>query len=438
MSGVIELSIGSRRIGWRGRRGIRGRVIGRGHRDEPVAASPSASARRASASRIALTTASTVSSKRLPSVSMIRASSAARSGATARLVSSSSRRRSAARISSASGPSGSRPRSSVRRRARSSTEACEEELEVGVGQDDRADVAAGHDDAARRREVALALQEGGPHAPDRRDRRDRGVDGRTADIVGVVDAVDQDAATSRPVGVRGELDLVDERTQTLGVVEAGTPRASGQPGDRAVQQPRVAEAVAELERRGRADAALARRAGPIEGDDQIQRIACASISPRSARAPGRRSVATRARVTRPAPAQAADLGRLQRPDAAALAGRRSGPGPIRTRTRRTIGAPDRAEHPPQLALPALGEDRPIPDEVARGRGEELGRVARVSRSVIGRRPVRRRPWPSSSSMPARSAIDLLGGQRRARARSRTRARRRGGDAGRGRPSRRRW
>ena len=55
-------------------------------------------ARRASASRIALTTASTVSSKRLPSVEMIRASGAARRGATARVESSSSRRRSASRI----------------------------------------------------------------------------------------------------------------------------------------------------------------------------------------------------------------------------------------------------------------------------------------------------------------------------------------------------
>src|SRR3954470_15612495 len=38
----------------------------------------------------------------------------------------------------------------------------EEDLEVGVGQDDRPDVAAGHHDPTRRSEVALALQEGRP------------------------------------------------------------------------------------------------------------------------------------------------------------------------------------------------------------------------------------------------------------------------------------
>ncbi len=106
-SGVIELSIGS------------GSVIA-GPRRVALAGS---TARRASASRMAPATASIVSSTRFPSVAMIRASGAGRSGATARVASSSSRRRRAARISRASGLDGSSPRSSVRRRARSSTDA---------------------------------------------------------------------------------------------------------------------------------------------------------------------------------------------------------------------------------------------------------------------------------------------------------------------------
>ena len=77
------------------RRGV-GRGRGIGHAPAPLGSG--SAALRASASRIALTTASTVSSKRLPSVEMIRASVAARSGATARVESSSSRRRRASRM----------------------------------------------------------------------------------------------------------------------------------------------------------------------------------------------------------------------------------------------------------------------------------------------------------------------------------------------------
>ena len=142
----------------------------------------SSSARRAAASRMALTTASTVSSNRLPSVEMIRASAAARSGATARVESSASRRRRASRMASASGPVGveaaflrAPPGTLLGRRV-------EEDLEVGVGQHDRADVAAGHDDPAGGREVALALEERRPQLRDGRDGGHRGIDHGSADV----------------------------------------------------------------------------------------------------------------------------------------------------------------------------------------------------------------------------------------------------------------
>ena len=131
-----------------------GSVIGRWRGSRVRVGAP-----RASASRIAPATMATVSSKSLPSVVMIRASAAARSGATARLVSSSSRRRSASRIAlglravrieaALLGPA---PRALLDR-------GVEVQLEVRVGQHDRADVAAGHDDPAVRRERPLALEQ---------------------------------------------------------------------------------------------------------------------------------------------------------------------------------------------------------------------------------------------------------------------------------------
>src|SRR6185369_16898093 len=47
----------------------------------------------------------------------------------------------------------------------------------------------------------------------------------------------------------------------------------GEPRRGAIEQARVAEAIAELERRCRADARLAGRAGAVEGDDESGRVA---------------------------------------------------------------------------------------------------------------------------------------------------------------------
>ena len=145
----------------------------------------------------------------------------------------------------------------------------EEDLEVGIGQHDGPDVAAGHHDAAARGELALPLEQREAQLRDRRDRRDGGVDRRVVDIVGVVDAVDQDAGEPA-LGVRRQLDLVGEPAHRVRV-RRGHAAGQGQPGHGAVEQARVAEAVADLERRGGADAALARRPRPVEGDDELRR-----------------------------------------------------------------------------------------------------------------------------------------------------------------------
>ena len=201
--------------------------------------------RRASTSRIALVTASTVSSKRLPSVTMIRASSPAAAAPPRRFRSSSSRRRRAARMSSASGPSGSRPRSSVRRRGPLLDRRVEEDLEVGVGQDDGPDVAAGHDDPAGPRPCpagARAARSGAPGRPRRSTRRNRppGRARRRCDRSPSTRTRDKPALL-----VRREFHLVDERAQGHRVVDLDAAML-GQPGHRPVQQARVAEAVADV------------------------------------------------------------------------------------------------------------------------------------------------------------------------------------------------
>ncbi len=101
---------------------------------------------------------------------MIRASSAGRSGATARV--ESSRRGAVAPRGWPRPPArpgrGRAPR--ARRRGALLDGRVEEELQVGVGQHDGSDVAAGHDDPARRRRCSAAAP-GGPHAAPGRPRR---------------------------------------------------------------------------------------------------------------------------------------------------------------------------------------------------------------------------------------------------------------------------
>ena len=162
-----------------------------------------------------------------------------RSGATARLRSISSRRRSWARIQRPSGPSGSVPRSSARRRARSSTEASRKILRSACGQHDRPDVAPGDDDPAVRGERALDRQEGRPHVRGPGHVRDVLVHELAVDVLGDVAAVD-DHPVEPALRVRGEPDLRDERDEAGRRRPRVTSSGEGQPGQGAVQEARVA------------------------------------------------------------------------------------------------------------------------------------------------------------------------------------------------------
>ena len=145
----------------------------------------------------------------------------------------------------------------------------EVQLEVRIGQHDRADVTTGHDDPAVCREGPLALEERRPERGDRADLGHVRVDLRAADGVGHVTAVTQDAGQV-PVVIVGELELLDEVDERICIVAADPP-VKRQPGDRAVQQAGVEEAVAELAGRGGAHAALARRTRSIERNDECLR-----------------------------------------------------------------------------------------------------------------------------------------------------------------------
>ncbi len=132
----------------------------------------------------------------------------------------------------------------------------EVDLEVRIGQHDRADVAPGHDDPAGRRQLALALEQGEPQFRDRGDRRDRAVHGRTSHIGRVVLPVDDDARQSAGLICR-EFDFVSQAAEGVRV-RGGQPARQGEPGHGPIQQAGVAEPVAAGEGRGRPDAALAR------------------------------------------------------------------------------------------------------------------------------------------------------------------------------------
>ncbi len=166
------------------------------------------------------------------------------------------------------------------------------DLQVRIGQHDGADVPAGHHDAAIGGEIALALEERCTDLGHSRHGGHRRVDRRRTHVRGVVDAVDEHASEAS-VGVGGQLDLVDERDETLRIVDRD-PARLGQPGDRPIQQPRVAEPVPDGSRRGRADAALARGAGPVEGHRESSHRTQDSGGSTAARASVASSMATNA------------------------------------------------------------------------------------------------------------------------------------------------
>ena len=219
--------------------------------------------------------------------------------------------------------------------------------------------------------------------------------------------------------------------EALRVVDRHAARL-GQPGDRAVQQARVAEAVADLARgrgarRCSCPTSPARR-GPRPVHQRHRGVAGhrAVGGLRAAGAPRGRGrgcpppVAARARPG----TEAADLGRLERADdpaAQAVDADGADPDANEPLDRRA----DRTEHPAQLALPALGQGRAVPGRApAAARSQQLGQALepRWRSSAAGRRA-----WPAprrAGSRPASASTwSLSRGVREADAR--TRARRRG-------------
>ena len=134
------------------------------------------------------------------------------------------------------------------------------------------------------------------------------------------------------------------------------PPAEGEIGDRPVEQPRIAEPVAKLACGRRPDAALAGRGRPVDRHDETPARVLGRSRLRRAglvgpgvgsRIPGRpRATGPRRRSSgRTVPPQRPEADRPD-PDADKAVDRSA----------------DGREHPSQLALPALAERRPVPDE----------------------------------------------------------------------------
>ena len=140
----------------------------------------------------------------------------------------------------------------------------EEQLEIGIGQHHRPDVAARDHDPAALGERPLAREQGRAHVADLRHVRHRGVNVGAARLVGRVRAVQEDAgqAAGAVVGERDATDQVNEAGRVVGR-DAFAKRGRGQ---RPVQEAGVDEAQPETARGCRADAALAARGGPVERD----------------------------------------------------------------------------------------------------------------------------------------------------------------------------
>ena len=235
----------------------------------------------------------------------------------------------------------------------------EEDLEARVGQDDGADVPAGHDDPAVRRQRALALEQRRPDLGDARHGRHGAVDGIAADR-SVASSPSSRTRVSLPVPSSPRRHARGERHEGGGVVERGA-LAQRHRRHRAVDEagvtkrsPSRAAAAAPTEllplEAGPSSATTIRRRGQRPGRGRLRvRGRCIGHRPEDS---GRGSVPRGA-------GQPADLGLAQRPHVARrhrVQAERPDPDPDEAPDRR----PDLAEHAPQLALPALVDGRPGP------------------------------------------------------------------------------
>src|SRR5690348_14758061 len=144
----------------------------------------------------------------------------------------------------------------------------EEDLEVGAGQDDGADVAADHDDALGAGELADALDEGGADGVVARDARDGGLDSGGAQLAGDVAAVEEDGVLAAVVyggGDDADVEGAGEGDQGGGVV-GGEGAGEGGVGEGAIEGAGIHIEEAEAAGEAFADGALADAGAAVYGD----------------------------------------------------------------------------------------------------------------------------------------------------------------------------
>ena len=152
--------------------------------------------------------------------------------------------------------------SAARRRARSSRSGVEEDLHVGIGKDDGADVAPLHHHAARPAHRPLPLDQRGADARQPGHRGGRMVDLGRPNVARHVRAVGEHATLH---GLDGHLG--GERCHGGLIVEREAP-ADGAPPDDAVHDARIDVAIAERGGDAPGHGSLADAGRPVDGDDE--------------------------------------------------------------------------------------------------------------------------------------------------------------------------
>ncbi len=211
----------------------------------------------------------------MPLESISTASSALRSGATARVLSRWSRSRSSARVSAGSTVRPAARSSMTRRRARSSAVAVRKNFAAGAGEHHRADVAALDHHPARRAQPPLQVEQRRAHLGQRRDP------GRAVGDLGRADVACEMSAPRRKtwlVPSSPSTTKANEISSALGqarharTVAPVDPLAACQQRERPVDgsgvEQRVAEALGEHLGGGR----LAGAGGTIDCDHQSGRV----------------------------------------------------------------------------------------------------------------------------------------------------------------------
>ena len=141
----------------------------------------------------------------------------------------------------------------------------EEHLDLGVGEDDRADVAALGHDVARLGCLALDREHGGSHLGHGRDGADVGVHLGRADLGGAVLAVDEHDGALGGV-YEADVELVGQLAHRDGVVDVEATGNRGV-GDGAVHRARVEVGEVGALGHGAGDGGLAGARGAVDGDD---------------------------------------------------------------------------------------------------------------------------------------------------------------------------